>query len=164
MQQMPYLQTVIAIWVAERALRLISLVYRNLGRTYTHAEADAPPGDAVAITIRLARPVTFKPGQHIFVTLPPVGLWANHPFSLAWSETTTTPASYDLAKGSKTSQITSDVFALHQTTVSLIIRSADALQAACIRSAKPHTVRASPSPLSLKGPMAAAKSSIPTAQ
>ncbi|KAK3176081.1 hypothetical protein OEA41_007403 [Lepraria neglecta] len=124
MQQMPYLQAVIAIWVAERALRLISLIYRNLARTRTrtHAEVEALPGDAMRITIRLARPVTLKPGQHIFFTLPPVGLWTDHPFSLAWSETTTTPASYDLEKGSKTPQITFDVLALPQTTVSLIIR------------------------------------------
>ena len=34
----------------------------------------------------MARPWTFRPGQHAYLYMPSVGLWTNHPFSVAWSE------------------------------------------------------------------------------
>ena len=43
------------------------------------------PGDAVKVHLQLARPWAFKPGQHMYVTMPSVGLWTAHPFSAAWS-------------------------------------------------------------------------------
>lgn len=33
----------------------------------------------------MARPWHFLPGQHIFLTIPSVGFWTSHPFSVAWS-------------------------------------------------------------------------------
>jgi hypothetical protein len=44
------------------------------------------PGDALRVTVRMARPWTFRPGQHAYLYMPSIGLWTNHPFSLAWSE------------------------------------------------------------------------------
>ena len=81
-------KVIIAIWVVERLIRFFTLVYRNLavGGRNTNALVETLPGDAMRITLRLARPFRFKPGQHVFLTLPTVGLWTNHPFSLAWSE------------------------------------------------------------------------------
>lgn len=38
------------------------------------------------ITLRLARPWTFKPGQHLYLYMPSVGLWTSHPFTVAWSD------------------------------------------------------------------------------
>ena len=34
----------------------------------------------------MARPWTFRPGQHMYVTVPSIGFWTSHPFSMAWSE------------------------------------------------------------------------------
>lgn len=39
------------------------------------------------ITLRMARPWTFRPGQHIYLYIPAVGWWTSHPFSVGWSET-----------------------------------------------------------------------------
>ena len=126
LQQMTYLKAVISIWVIERLIRLSSLIYRNVGRGGTNADIEVLPGDAMRVTLRLARPWTLKPGQHIFLTIPSVGLWTSHPFTIAWSDN---PPQHlrpqDLEKGVHTSQTTAqttDTLALPQTSVSLIIR------------------------------------------
>lgn len=124
--EMAYLKAVISIWVIERLIRLSSLIYRNVGRGGTNADVEVLPGDAMRITLRLARPWAFKPGQHIFLTMPSVGLWTSHPFSIAWSDAPHQHIrSRDLEKGIRTSQPspqTTDTLALPQTSVSLIIR------------------------------------------
>lgn len=56
-----------------------------MGRRGTQALIEALPGDAVRVNIRLARPWHFQPGQHVFITIPSIGLWTSHPFSVAWS-------------------------------------------------------------------------------
>ena len=101
----------------QRTIRLFSLIYRNLGGT--KAEIEALPGDAMRVTLRLARPWTFKPGQHIFLTIPSVGLWTNHPFSVAWSDLE--PPCMDPEKGLDSHQ-NMDVLSMPQTTISLIVR------------------------------------------
>ena len=99
------LKIIIALWAAEvrspppslplikhrpntrqRGVRLIRVLYRNLGRGGTTAVLELLPGDAVRVTLHLARPWTFTPGQHVFLTVPSIGLWTSHPFSLAWSD------------------------------------------------------------------------------
>lgn len=125
-QQKTYVKAVISIWVIERLIRLSSLIYRNVGRGGTNADVEVLPGDAMRITLRLARPWTFKPGQHVFLTIPSVGLWTSHPFSIAWSDA---PPQHlrlrDLEKGIRTSQTTAqttDTLAQRPTSISLIIR------------------------------------------
>lgn len=125
-QQMIYLKAVISIWVIERLIRLSSLIYRNVDRSGTTADIEVLPGNAMRITLRLARPWTFKPGQHIFLTIPSVGLWTSHPFSIAWSDA---PPPHlhprDLEKGPRTSQPTpptTDTLAQPPTSISLIVR------------------------------------------
>ncbi|CAD6588081.1 MAG: hypothetical protein ASARMPREDX12_003155 [Alectoria sarmentosa] len=124
--QMAYLKAVVSIWVIERLIRLSSLIYRNVGRSGTNADIEVLPGDAMRVTLRLARPWTFKPGQHIFLTIPSVGLWTSHPFSIAWSDAPPQQLrAHDLEKGVRTSQTsaqTIDTLALPPTSVSLIIR------------------------------------------
>ena len=44
------------------------------------------PGEALRVTLDLARPWTFRPGQHVYLYMPSVGMWTSHPFTVAWSE------------------------------------------------------------------------------
>ncbi|KAJ5094853.1 hypothetical protein N7456_010714 [Penicillium angulare] len=81
-----YLIVALVFWVLERSIRLFTLLYRNLGRVSTSATVEAMPGDAMRITLRMARPWKFNPGQHLYLYIPAVGLWTSHPFSVAWSE------------------------------------------------------------------------------
>ena len=68
----------------------------------------------------MARPWTFRPGQHMFVTLPSVGLWTSHPFSVAWSDT---EERLDSEKGLAMSR--QDILSYQKTTMSAIIRRRD---------------------------------------
>lgn len=81
-----YLLIAIIVWVLERATRLFIIVYRNFGPESTTATVEAMPGDAMRIILRIARPWTFKPGQHIYLYIPAIEYWTSHPFSVAWSE------------------------------------------------------------------------------
>ena len=80
------LQAVVALWVIERITRLCTIIYRNIGNGGTKAEIEVLPGDAVRITMKVARPWRFKTGQHAYIYLPAIGWWTSHPFSVAWSD------------------------------------------------------------------------------
>ncbi|CAF9932805.1 MAG: hypothetical protein GOMPHAMPRED_006666 [Gomphillus americanus] len=89
-QQM-FIRAFIVGWALERAIRLLILIYRNVGAGGTQALVEYLPGDAVKVTLTPARPWNFRPGQHIFLTIPSIGLWTTHPFSLAWSASSSRP-------------------------------------------------------------------------
>jgi predicted ferric reductase len=80
-----YLKAACILWGLDRALRLARLMYRNVGRKMTEAHVEALPGDAVRVTIRMTRPWTFKPGQHLYLYVPSIGLWTSHPFTISWA-------------------------------------------------------------------------------
>lgn len=104
-------------WIVERLLRVISLVRRNIGNGVTKAEIEAIPGDAVRITLRVAKPWKFRPGQHIFMYMPSVGLWTSHPFTVAWSQ------EIDGARGEKGLPMArQDILSARSTSMSLIVR------------------------------------------
>ena len=84
--QMKLLLGAIGLWIAERSVRMIRLIYRNWGPGGSKALVETLPGDALRVTLNMARPWTLKPGQHMFLYVPSVGLWMSHPFSIAWSE------------------------------------------------------------------------------
>ncbi|KAK4552507.1 hypothetical protein LTR86_010351 [Recurvomyces mirabilis] len=84
--QQALLQGAIICWAIERVLRFVWLIRNNISRGVTKAEVEALPGDAVKVTLRIAKPWKFQPGQHIYMYMPAVGLWTSHPFSLAWSD------------------------------------------------------------------------------
>lgn len=84
--QQQIIYAVVAIWAFERTYRLVRILMRNVGNGGTQADVEVLPGDALRVTVRMARPWTFRPGQHAYLTIPSVGLHTNHPFSLAWSE------------------------------------------------------------------------------
>ncbi|KAL8719162.1 MAG: hypothetical protein Q9225_003802 [Loekoesia sp. 1 TL-2023] len=117
-----YLLAVILLWAMERLIRLTSLVYRNVGRGGTKAELELLPGDACRVTLKMVRPWTFQPGQYAFITVPSVGLWTSHPFSLAWSSSAADDNQQDSEKGYKISP--EDILdnSNDKTTMSLIIR------------------------------------------
>ncbi|KAI5812407.1 ferric reductase like transmembrane component-domain-containing protein [Pyronema omphalodes] len=81
-----YLKSAIILWGLDRFLRLARLVYRNMGRKMTRIHVEALPGDAVRVTIRMARPWKLKPGEHLYLYVPTLGLWTSHPFTIAWQE------------------------------------------------------------------------------
>ncbi|KAL6720364.1 hypothetical protein ACLMJK_002285 [Lecanora helva] len=86
-----YIDWAIALWVLDRAARLFRIIYRNISLTHTTrvtVEAlDSSDVQACRVTINMARPWRFKPGSHLYIYLPTVSFWMNHPFSIAWSDT-----------------------------------------------------------------------------
>ncbi|GAB1735153.1 hypothetical protein NU219Hw_g220t1 [Hortaea werneckii] len=84
--QQAFVLAAIILWAFERGARFYTIIRRNTGNGLTKAEVEALPGDAVRITLRIAKPWRFQPGQHVYMYMPTVGLWTSHPFSLAWSD------------------------------------------------------------------------------
>lgn len=69
------------------------------------------------ITLRLARPWTVRPGQHMYLYIPSVGLWTSHPFSVAWSE-----PEQALSKEKGLVMTRQDLTAAQKETISLLVR------------------------------------------
>jgi len=113
-----YLKVAIALWAFDRGLRLLRVLYRNVGRKMTTATCEALPGDAIRVTLHLARPWTFKPGQHLYLYMPRLALWTSHPFTISWSE----DEQYVKFDEEKLSLHRQDIIHEGQSTLSLIIR------------------------------------------
>jgi NAD(P)H-flavin reductase len=107
---------VIAIWALERFLRIIRIIYRNGGGS--KALVECLPGNAVRVTVDIAHPWDFKPGQHAYLYMPSIGLWTSHPFSVAWSEET---EKLDREKGLASTR--QDILGLRKTRISFVIRA-----------------------------------------
>ncbi|KAL6244668.1 hypothetical protein RBB50_008196 [Rhinocladiella similis] len=75
----------VILWAAFRAWRSVTLLYRSIGSSACKANVETLPGDALRLTITMPRPWNNRPGQSLFLTIPSVGLWTAHPFSVAWS-------------------------------------------------------------------------------
>ncbi|ETN45503.1 uncharacterized protein HMPREF1541_09335 [Cyphellophora europaea CBS 101466] len=85
--QLAFLIASIAIWAATRGWRFATLAYRTWGGSgRCQAEVEALPGDALRVTLTTPRPWKYKSGQSLYLTIPSVGLWTAHPFSIAWSD------------------------------------------------------------------------------
>ena len=118
--QQRYINWMISLWIGERIVRLIRIVYRNVSRRgLTKVTVEAMPGDACRVTFELRRPWRYQPGCHVYVYLPSVSLWMSHPFSIAWSETRPTP--YLSLEDEKLPQTKADLDApnLSRTTTSI---------------------------------------------
>ena len=107
----------IVCWVIERFARFYLLIRNNIGKGVTKAEVEALPGDAVRITLRIAKPWKFKPGQHVYMYMPSVGLWTSHPFTLAWSQEVDSNSNEKALPMSR-----QDILASKTTSMSLIVR------------------------------------------
>lgn len=112
--QIKLMYLIVGFWVADRAMRLITLVYRN--GTGSRALVEALPGDAVRVTVNMPRPWTFQAGQHAYLYMPSVGLMTSHPFSVAWSDED------DQVDGEKLAMTRQDVLASRKTSMSFVIR------------------------------------------
>ncbi|RFU27015.1 hypothetical protein B7463_g9330, partial [Scytalidium lignicola] len=108
---------VIAIFFAERLSRIIRVVFRNMGRGGSKTLVEALPGNACRVTVDLARPWMFKPGQHAYLYLPSISLMSSHPFSVAWSE----EAEDENAERQVMSR--QDILAMKKTSISFVIRA-----------------------------------------
>lgn len=96
---------------------------RNIGNGGTKADIEVLPGDALRVTVRMARPWTFRPGQHAYLFIPSVGLWTNHPFSLAWSEEEENLSVSSLLTDEKALPMSrQDILENHKTNMSFIVR------------------------------------------
>ncbi|RDW86345.1 ferric reductase family protein [Aspergillus mulundensis] len=112
-----FLLAAIILWALERFARLAIIVYRNIGGRTTTAVVEALPGDAMRITLKLSRPWTFEPGQHMYLYIPAIGWWTSHPFSIGWSDTE------DAMSDEKSLPVSSrDAYGPQTTTVSLLVR------------------------------------------
>ncbi|KAL2220794.1 putative metalloreductase [Thermoascus aurantiacus ATCC 26904] len=86
--QVPWAKFMMSIWIIERGMRLLRLLYLNVslknGRTKLVVEA--LPGEACRVTFHLPRRVHIGPGCHVYAYIPSIALWMSHPFSVAWVE------------------------------------------------------------------------------
>jgi NAD(P)H-flavin reductase len=85
-------------------LRLVRILYRNLGRGGTYAEVQALPGDAMRVKVTLPRPWRFRPGQHAYLYIPAIAGFTSHPFTVAWSDETQSAKLSDIEKLPETEQ------------------------------------------------------------
>lgn len=144
----------IALWATYRLLRVGTLLYRSIGRRSCSATIEALPRDSVRISITTPRPWTYKPGQYVYITIPSIGLWTAHPFSIAWSESPEIGLS---RQSSLTSQITTNrdvekaVEPLAQQTFSFVVRARDGFT----RRLLAHTIKNAPAHLGHRVPVRA---------
>ncbi|KAK7729405.1 hypothetical protein SLS53_009255 [Cytospora paraplurivora] len=115
--QLNYLYAVVALWCFDRAARAVRLAYANVGAGGTRTLVEALPGNAVRVTVNMARPWAFGPGQHAYLYFPSISWWQSHPFSVAWSEET------DSFDGEKLPMGRNDVLSVRKTSMSFIIRA-----------------------------------------
>ncbi|KAM7222408.1 Ferric reductase like transmembrane component domain containing protein [Rhypophila decipiens] len=114
--QLKWLQIAVVGWAVERAIRIILVGYRNFGAGGTKTLVEALPGGSCRVTVTMARPWNFKPGQHAYLYFPFISYLQSHPFSVAWSD------EGEHLDGEKLPMDRHDVLTKQKTTVSFIIR------------------------------------------
>ncbi|CAK7203423.1 hypothetical protein SEUCBS139899_006157 [Sporothrix eucalyptigena] len=127
--QIVYLYGVVALWAFDRLARFLRVMYHNVGHGGTKTLVEALPGNAVRVTVTMARTWNFKPGQHAYLYFPSVGLWQSHPFSVAWSEEAESLDSEKLAMNRQ------DVLAMRKTSMSFVIRGRTGMTAKLFKKA-----------------------------
>lgn len=115
--QLNYVYAVVAIWSFDRAARLIRLAYGNIGAGGSHTVVEALPGNACRVTVTMARPWAFAPGQHAYLYFPSISWTQSHPFSVGWSEES------EMHDGEKISVDRNDILGSRKTSMSYVIRA-----------------------------------------
>ena len=86
-----FLITAIAIWTFARLWRFGTLLWCSLRgfnqkRSWTCETLIEPlTDDALRVSVCCPRPLSIGPGQYYYVTIPSIGWWTSHPFSIAWT-------------------------------------------------------------------------------
>ncbi|MBA7489887.1 hypothetical protein ES702_00421 [subsurface metagenome] len=91
---LPYIQMVVMGWITERVIRMIRILYLNVGyrrRETTKVIIEALPGEACRVTFQLPRHTFIRPGSHVYAYLPAFSWHMNHPFSVAWTNRESEP-------------------------------------------------------------------------
>ncbi|CAD6442954.1 eb82d457-0c2a-4e74-9d9c-c6369a82111a [Sclerotinia trifoliorum] len=115
--QLRLLWGAIILWITERVYRIVTVAYRNFGKGTSKTLVEALPGNAVRVTVDMARPWKFKPGQHAYLYMPSIGLFQSHPFSVAWSEEAEDLSDEKLAMNRQ------EILAMQKTSMSFVIRA-----------------------------------------
>ena len=114
---------VVALWSFERLYRLVRLITRNVGNGGTKADIEVLPGDALRVTVNMARPWRFRPGQHAYLYMPSIGLWTSHPFSVAWSDEEEDLSITNMSSDEKGLPMNrQDILEMQKTSMSFIVR------------------------------------------
>ncbi|KAH6624769.1 ferric reductase like transmembrane component-domain-containing protein [Chaetomium sp. MPI-SDFR-AT-0129] len=117
--QIKYLYATILLWALDRLARFLRIAYRNFGAGGTKTLVEALPGGACRVTVTMARPWTFRPGQHAYLYMPTIGFWQSHPFTVAWSE----EADSHHADGEEKLPVRrQDILGVKKSTLSFVIR------------------------------------------
>lgn len=132
--QLVYLYPVIALWAFDRLARVLRVAYANIGRGGTKTLVEALPGNACRVTVTMARPWAFKPGQHAYLYMPGIGYWQSHPFSVAWSQ-----EAEDLDSEKGLAMNRQDVLAMRKTSISFVIRARSGFTGSLWKKAASHT-------------------------
>ena len=147
--------TTVIIWATARVLRLSTLIYRSVGQNSCSATVEALPRDAVRVTMTTPRPWIYVPGQYVYLTIPSIGLWTAHPFSIAWSNIAPPPNArqsstnsqlhtfHDIEKVVETNELTG------QQSFSLVIRARNGFTKRLLS----HTIKHAPAYLGHRVPM-----------
>ncbi|KAL9116237.1 MAG: hypothetical protein Q9227_000608 [Pyrenula ochraceoflavens] len=91
---LPFIRVVAGLWAAERVIRIVRIIFLNFSRHNgaTQVLVEALPGDACRVTFHLPNHATIRPGSHVYAYLPKISWWMSHPFSVAWTDTASEPA------------------------------------------------------------------------
>ena len=127
------------IWAASRLLRLSTLLFRSIGRTSCTATLEVRPGDAVRITITPSRPWIYYPGQYLYLTVPSIGLWTAHPFTIAWSNTPEPALTRQRSIDSRNSHGVEKAAIVAPQTFSLLVRARDGFTKRLLAHTFKHT-------------------------
>ncbi|RDW92598.1 ferric-chelate reductase-like protein FreB [Coleophoma crateriformis] len=83
--QLPYVKTIVVLWIADRVARLTRIVYCNYSRaSWTTASIECLPSKATRVTMHLPNYLDVKPGTHAYLRIAGLNPWESHPFSIAW--------------------------------------------------------------------------------
>ena len=96
--QVPYIQAVILLWLADRVARMVRILYYNWSfrKGWTSATVIPLPGGATRVTMHLPKHLSIKPGTHAYLRFATLNVWESHPFSIAWVDHIPTEAALPL--------------------------------------------------------------------
>ncbi|KAI0971742.1 ferric reductase like transmembrane component-domain-containing protein [Xylaria arbuscula] len=130
--QLKWLIAVIPLWIGDRVARFARVLYHNVGKGGTRTLVEALPGNAVRVTVTMARPWEFRPGQHAYLYMPSISFWQSHPFSLAWSEEA------ENLSGDKLAMNRQDILSMRKTSMSFVIRARTGMTSTLYQRAAAH--------------------------